>query len=149
MIFQKICEITAANNSRMGEYKVIMTKHFLNTNKFPQPVSVCLNLFSCQIQDNFTTIYIKTITQHFHNFFKTSSRFLQGDYNSTSETLSHCNNIIQDNFKNTYQLPQGCHRTISRLEFLLGWILKHILYSGIPGGRHCCVVLVLVDREDG
>ena len=42
-----ICEITVANNSRMGKNALILTKHFLNTKKFPQTAYVHPHLFSC------------------------------------------------------------------------------------------------------
>ena len=46
-LFPQICEITAANDSIMGEKRGKMTKNFLNPQKFPQTASVRLDLFSC------------------------------------------------------------------------------------------------------
>ena len=43
----QICEITAANDSRMGETRGQMTKSFLNFQKLPQTTSERLDLFSC------------------------------------------------------------------------------------------------------
>ena len=49
MSFPQICEITAANNLRIGEKRHILTKHFLHTQKFQQTASVRLHLFSCLV----------------------------------------------------------------------------------------------------
>ena len=46
MIFPQIGEITI-NDLRFWENAVILTKHFLSTQKFPRKASVRLHLFSC------------------------------------------------------------------------------------------------------
>ena len=61
-MFTQICEITAANNLRMGENVEILTKHFPNNQKFPQTVSVRLmsdQKYTCNILE----IYQGYITQ--------------------------------------------------------------------------------------
>ena len=60
-MFSQICEITAANNSIMGEKYGKMTKNVLNPQKFPQTASERLDLFSCLLTFTFYVIFSKSI----------------------------------------------------------------------------------------